>query len=54
MNRVVEAYTRRGRTEEADYCMADFFMSFENIDELERHVQAAEEAAREQGVLGSP
>lgn len=51
MNSVVQAYVRAGRTEEADYHIADFFGVFDRIDELERHINIAEETAEEQGVL---
>lgn len=47
MKRVVDAYTSRGRSQEADFCMADFFLCFDDVDELERHVRFAEEAAAE-------
>lgn len=51
MDRVVEAYTRHGRQQEADYCMVSFFMNFENIKELTRHIEIAEQSAQEAGVL---
>jgi hypothetical protein len=53
-NRVVEAYGAAGRKAEADYVIADFFLSFEDPNELEAHVEIAEEAAEEQGVWTKP
>ena len=34
---------------EVDYLMADFFLNFEDIAELERHVEIAEHVAHEEG-----
>lgn len=49
MKRVVDSYTKKKRLEEADYCMIDFFMSFDDVQELERHVEIAEAAAPKTG-----
>jgi hypothetical protein len=51
MNRIVEAYSKAGRDDEADYHIADFFGCFEDPDELERHVAIAEATAKEEGVI---
>ncbi len=51
MNRIVEAYSKAGRDEEADYLVADFFGCFEDADELEKHVAIAETTAKDEGVI---
>ncbi len=47
MNSVIEVYTKHGRMEAANYCMKDFFIYFDNIIELESHIETAEKIVRE-------
>lgn len=47
LDRVVTAHTDAGEPTVADFLMADFFMTFDNPNELERHIEAAEESLRE-------
>ena len=51
MNRLVERYTAAQRLAEADALMAEFFMCFDDPDELESHVEIAERAALEPALL---
>ncbi|OGQ91689.1 MAG: hypothetical protein A2289_17935 [Deltaproteobacteria bacterium RIFOXYA12_FULL_58_15] len=51
LERVVNALSESGRKDEADYYIADFFLTFEEIDELERHVEIAERGAKEEGLI---
>lgn len=47
MSLVVQAHSEEGRTQDADYCISNFFLCFDDINELERHIAIAEEALRQ-------
>ena len=48
---MVNALSEAGRKDDADCYIANFFMTFEEIDELEGHVEIAERGAKEEGLI---